>query len=103
LLLYRTHKIVFFLILILIKGVAEMRRATRRKRQKGQALVEYIIIIVIVAIAALAVMGIFSDRVRTIIAGAASSLGADNAADAVDNNAIDIVKEMDADGIDFNE
>ena len=38
----------------------------RRHRRKGQAIVEYIIIIVIVAVAALTVMGLFSDRIRTI-------------------------------------
>ena len=43
----------------------------RRHRRKGQAIVEYIIIIVIVAVAALTVMGLFSDRIRTIIAGVA--------------------------------
>ena len=45
-----------------------------RNRRKGQAIVEYIIIIVIVAVAALTVMGLFSDRIRTIIAGVASTL-----------------------------
>ncbi len=44
-----------------------------RNRRKGQAIVEYIIIIVIVAVAALTVMGLFSDRIRTIIAGVAST------------------------------
>jgi Flp pilus assembly pilin Flp len=45
------------------------------KRQRGQAMVEYIIIVVIVAIAALVVMGSFSNRIRTMIAGATVSLG----------------------------
>ncbi len=38
-------------------------------------MVEYIIIVVIVAIAALVVMGSFSNRIRTMIAGATVSLG----------------------------
>ena len=64
----------------------------RRKRKSGQAIVEYIIIIVIVAVAALTVMGFFSDRIRTIIAGAASSFGDNNASQEVDNKSVDILK-----------
>ena len=75
----------------------------RRHRRKGQAIVEYIIIIVIVAVAALTVMGLFSDRIRTIIAGVASTFGDNNAAAEVDNNkSADILKNMDKDGIDIS-
>ncbi len=70
-----------------------------RKNRRGQAIVEYIIIVAIVAIAALTVMGLFSDRVRTIIAGVASSLGSNEAASAVSTNSVDVLKNMDADGI----
>ena len=58
-----------------------MKRA-RKKKTGGQAIVEYIIIIVIVAVAALTVMGIFSDRIRTIIAGVATTFGAEDAEEA---------------------
>jgi len=71
----------------------------RRKRRTGQAIVEYIIIIVIVAVAALTVMGLFSDRIRTIIAGVASTFGDNNASTAVDKKSTEILKEMDKDGI----
>ena len=75
----------------------------RRHRRKGQAIVEYIIIIVIVAVAALTVMGLFSDRIRTIIAGVASMFGDNKAAAEVDNNkSADILKNMDKDGIDIS-
>ena len=75
----------------------------RRHRRKGQAIVEYIIIIVIVAVAALTVMGLFSDRIRTIIAGVASTFGDYKAAAEVDNNkSADILKNMDKDGIDIS-
>ena len=75
----------------------------RRHRRKGQAIVEYIIIIVIVAVAALTVMGLFSDRIRTIIAGVASPFGDNQAAADVDNNkSADILKNMDKDGIDIS-
>lgn len=77
---------------------------TRKKREKGQAIVEYIIIIVIVAVAALTVMGIFSDRIRQIIAGAASSFGSDNAAETYnENNALNILKNIDQDGLDLDD
>ena len=73
-----------------------------RNRRKGQAIVEYIII-VIVAVAALTVMGLFSDRIRTIIAGVASTFGDTNAAQQVeDNSSADILKNMDKDGIDIS-
>ena len=75
----------------------------RRHRRKGQAIVEYIIIIVIVAVAALTVMGLFSDRIRTIIAGVAPTFGDNKAAAEVDNNkSADILKNMDKDGIDIS-
>jgi len=74
----------------------------RRTKRTGQAIVEYIIIIVIVAVAALTVMGLFSDRIRTIIAGVASTFGDNNAASAVDTKSTDVLKNMDKDGIDLN-
>jgi len=76
----------------------------KRRGEKGQAITEYIIIIVIVAVAALALMGAFSDRIRQIIAGAASSFGSDNAADVYsENNSMNILKNMDEGGIDITE
>lgn len=77
-----------------------MKMILKRKGRKGQAIVEYIIIVVVVAIAALAIIGIFSDRIRTLIAGAASSLGSDNAASEVQGTeSKEILKDMEADGI----
>lgn len=75
----------------------------RRNSRRGQSIVEYIIIVVVIAIAALAIMGIFSDRIRTLIAGAASSLGSENAASAVDKSSAEILKEMDKEGIDITQ
>jgi Flp pilus assembly pilin Flp len=46
-----------------------------KKHNSGQAIVEYIIIIVIVAVAAFAIIGLFSDRIRTIISGTAFRRG----------------------------
>lgn len=77
-----------------------MRR--NRKNSKGQAVVEYIIIIVIVAVAALAVLGIFSDRIRTIIAGTASTFGAEDAESAVDKSSVEVLQEIDAGGLDVS-
>ncbi len=75
----------------------------RRKRRAGQAIVEYIIIIVIVAVASLTVMGLFSDRIRNIIAGVASTFGDNNASSAVDKKSTEILKDMDKDGINLDE
>lgn len=70
----------------------------RRKNTKGQAIVEYIIIIVIVAVAALTVMGLFSQRIREIIAGVASVFGSENAASAVTDNPTQILQNIQSDG-----
>jgi Flp pilus assembly pilin Flp len=80
-----------------------MRTRKKFRKQKGQAIVEYIIIIVIVAVAALTVMGIFSDRIREIIAGAASSFGADNAESAVSESSVEILQNIDAGGLDSDD
>lgn len=68
----------------------------RKTNQKGQAVVEYIIIIVIVAIAAFVVLGAFSDRLRTMIAGVTTTLG--GSAD-VSTKSTDIVKNLDESGV----
>ncbi len=74
----------------------------KRKNCKGQAIVEYIIIIVIVAVAALTVMGIFSDRIREIIAGVATTFGSNNAAAAVDTSSVQILQTIDKDGLNLS-
>ncbi|MBE6363363.1 MAG: hypothetical protein E7054_06875 [Lentisphaerae bacterium] len=54
-----------------------MRKAIirRRKREKGQAFVEYVILIAVVALAALFVLANFSDRLRDMVAGITATLG----------------------------
>ena len=74
----------------------------KKKNCKGQAIVEYIIIIVIVAVAALTVMGIFSDRIREIIAGVATTFGSNNAAAAVDNSSVKILQTIDKNGLNLS-
>lgn len=86
--------------------VNEDRKMKRgRKREKGQAIIEYIIIIVIVAVAALTLLGIFSDRLRQIIAGAASSFGSDNAAEQYEEqgNSLNVLKNMDENGLELDD
>ncbi len=73
----------------------------RLKNQRGQALVEYIIIIVIVAIVSLVLLGAFSDRIRTMIAGATNSLSNEKTA-TVDGTSVEKLKELKEEGIDGN-
>lgn len=73
------------------------------KKSRGQTIVEYILIITLVAIASLVVLGIFSDRVRTIIAGVASTFGAEDAEEAVEQSSVEILQEMDASGLELEE
>ena len=76
-----------------------------RRYQKGAGITEYIIIIAIVAAAALTVIGVFSDRIRTMIAGAVSSVSEEesrhsNAAKAFsDDKSIHYIENLDEDGI----
>lgn len=79
---------------------AKMRKAIRRGHVSGQAIVEYIIIIAIIAVAALTVLGIFSDRIRELIAGSASALGSNNAASAYEKSSSqNTLQNMDKDGV----
>ncbi len=78
---------------------AKTMRKIRKHNSKGQAIVEYIIIIAIIAIAALTVLSIFSDRIRELIAGSASALGSNNAAQAVDQESKDVLQKMDKTGV----
>ena len=74
--------------------------AMKKRRQKGQAIMEYVIIIVIVALAALVVIGAFSDRIRGMFAGVTNTLGGE--AD-VGTKSTEIMKEMDDTGIDLDQ
>jgi len=73
-------------------------KTIQKKKNSGQAIVEYIIIIVIVAVAALTVMGIFSDTIRGKIAGVVAVFGGD-ASSAVSTNSADVLKQLDANGL----
>ena len=72
----------------------------RFKNQKGQAVVEYVIIIVVVALAALLVLTAFSDRLRGMIAGVTNTLGGE--AEANDGDSKELLKNLQADGVDMN-
>lgn len=79
-----------------------MKRLKRnRKRQQGQAIVEYIIIIVIVAVAALTVMSLFSNTIREKIAGVVTVFGGEGAEDAVSQDSLEVLQELDANGGDI--
>ncbi|MDD2479685.1 MAG: hypothetical protein PHS31_07310 [Victivallaceae bacterium] len=71
----------------------------RLKRERGQALVEYIIIIVIVAVVSLVVLGAFSDRIRQMIAGATNSMSEEKIS-VDDKKSLDELKKLTEDGID---
>ena len=78
---------------------AKTWKKIRKHNSTGQAIVEYIIIIAIIAVAALTILGIFSDRIRELIAGSASALGSKNAASEVDKESVQVIKEMDKSGV----
>ena len=67
------------------------------RRQRGQALVEYVILVVVVALAALLVLTAFSDRLRDMITGVTVALGGQEDASA-SKSSIDIVKDLDRTG-----
>ena len=78
-----------------------MKLRRKKRNIKGQSLVEYVIIVVVVAIAAIAIVGVFSDRVRSLFGGAASELGANSGdvSSALDTNSADLIKDMDDEGL----
>lgn len=78
---------------------AKTWKKIKKHNSTGQAIVEYIIIIAIIAVAALTILGIFSDRIRELIAGSAFELGSKNAASEVDKESVQVIKEMDKSGV----
>ena len=79
--------------------MSKMRKLLANRRS-GQTMTEYIIIVVIVAVAALIIFGIFSDTIRTKLAGAVSSIdstGQDGLAQSeVQTKSVDILKNLDS-------
>lgn len=79
---------------------ARMRNRIRKRGLRGQAIVEYIIIIAIIAVAALTILGIFSDRIRALISGAATEFGSNNASAEYDKaSSKEVIQKMDKDGV----
>ena len=70
----------------------------RKRRQKGQAFIEYVILIVVIALAALFVLASFSDRLRDMVTGVTVTLGG-KAADNSDKDSKDIIKDLGREGI----
>ena len=75
-----------------------IRNRRHFRRQKGQAFVEYVILIAVVALASIFVLAQFSDRLRDIVAGITNTLGGD-AQGSDSKKSIDVVKELDAGGM----
>ncbi|MBE6386380.1 MAG: hypothetical protein E7048_12070 [Lentisphaerae bacterium] len=75
-----------------------MRTLRRRKGQKGQAFVEYVILVAVIALAALFVLANFSDRIKDMITGITVTLGGE-ASDKADEKSIDIIKDLDKEGL----
>ena len=73
-------------------------RVLRRRRQKGQAFVEYVILVAVIALAALFVLANFSDRIKDMITGITVTLGGE-ASDKADEKSIDIIKGLDKEGL----
>jgi uncharacterized protein YbjQ (UPF0145 family) len=75
-----------------------------KKHNSGQTIVEYIIIIVIVAVAAFTIIGLFSDRIRTVISGTINSISeesdanATHARDLLDTKSTDFITNTDEHG-----
>ena len=74
-----------------------VRRGKWRRRQKGQAVVEYVILVVVVALAAFFVLTAFSDRLREMITGATVALGG-TADETADKKAKDLTQSLTAEG-----
>ena len=76
-----------------------IRSRRGRRREKGQAFVEYVILIAVVALASIFVLAQFSDRLRDIVAGITNTLGGD-AKGSDSKKSLEVIKELDAGGVD---
>ena len=74
-----------------------VRNGKWRRRQKGQAVVEYVILVVVVALAAFFVLTAFSDRLREMITGATVALGG-TADETADKKSKDLTQSLTAEG-----
>ena len=74
-----------------------VRSGKWRRRQKGQAVVEYVILVVVVALAAFFVLTAFSDRLREMITGATVALGG-TADETADKKSKDLTQSLTAEG-----
>ncbi|MCH2175512.1 MAG: hypothetical protein MK193_07275 [Lentisphaeria bacterium] len=69
------------------------------KRQR-QTIIEYVLIIAIVVLAAIGLLGLFSDTLRSKIAGIINTIDSDANATSTDESSEDILKDLDDDGYD---
>ncbi|MBR2374603.1 MAG: Flp family type IVb pilin [Lentisphaeria bacterium] len=68
-------------------------RTLRRRRQKGQAFVEYVILVAVIALATLFVLANFSDRLKAMITGITETLGGEPDASA-EKKSVEIIQEL---------
>ena len=71
-------------------------RTLRRRRQKGQAFVEYVILVAVIALAALFVLANFSDRLKDMINGITATLGGEP---LQTDESKEIIKKLNEDGL----
>ena len=77
------------------------RNRPRRKKNKGQAIIEYVLIIAIVVVASVAILGVFSDTVRSKIAGITKVFDPDaETDDALDKSSQELLEDLDEEGLD---
>ena len=68
-----------------------------RKRERGQAIVEYVILIAVIAVTAFFVLTMFSDRLRQLISGATTALGGEKS-ETMDRSSEELTKSLTEDG-----
>ena len=68
-----------------------------RKRERGQAIVEYVILVAVIAVTAFFVLTMFSDRLRQLISGATTALGGEKS-ETMDRSSEELTKSLTEDG-----
>ena len=71
----------------------------KSRRRRGQTIVEYVLIICIVVVAAVGILSLFSDTVRSKIAGIVKVFDPDADTSEVDKGSKEIMEELDKDGL----
>ncbi len=72
----------------------------KKRRRRGQTIVEYVLIVCIVVVASVGILSLFSDTVREKIAGVVKTFDPDANVDDELDPSKEVMQELDKEGLD---